>query len=142
MQECVIMEKKSKYADKELSEIPSVKYHRIKTKVILPKMKIVQKQRVTKYRIHRHSRVYVIDNALRMSKTMFDECALTHVNEVDWIASNPNEIKKYEGKYVAISENKIIGYGSTSSEAYKRAKEKDPSCEPLIMLNSSSDFSF
>ncbi len=60
-------------------------------------------------------------------------------DDIEWIASNPEELKQFKGKYVAISENKILGSGKTSKEAFDEAKRKDPTCDPLIMLNSSLD---
>jgi imidazolonepropionase-like amidohydrolase len=38
----------------------------------------------------------------------------------------PEEYKQYEGKNVAIYKGKIVAAGRTSSEAFKKAKEKLP----------------
>lgn len=55
-------------------------------------------------------------------------------DDLTWIEKNHEELKKYSGKYVAILNHKIIGVGSTSVLAYKRAKKTDAENEPIIFL--------
>ncbi len=40
--------------------------------------------------------------------------------------------EKYEGKWVAILDEKVIGVGETAEKAYESAREKKPDRKPLL----------
>jgi len=44
----------------------------------------------------------------------------------EWYVSNPEKLKKYAGKHVAIVDDKIAGVGDSAKEAYDTAKKKFP----------------
>jgi len=50
----------------------------------------------------------------------------------EWYVSNPEKLKKYAGKHVAIIDDKIAGAGNTAKEAYDTAKKKYPKESPLL----------
>jgi len=50
----------------------------------------------------------------------------------EWYVSNPEKLKKYAGKHVAIIDDKIAGVGDTAKEAYDTAKKKHPKESPLL----------
>lgn len=60
--------------------------------------------------------------------------------DLEWIASHPEELNKFQGKYIAIADGKIVGSGESLSEARSRAKKNAPNKEPMIMGVSDSDF--
>ena len=50
----------------------------------------------------------------------------------DWFLHQLEEQKQYQGKYVAIYEDKVLADGKTFKETYDRAKEKYPYLKPLV----------
>jgi len=50
----------------------------------------------------------------------------------EWYISNPQKLKKYAGKHVAIVDDKIAGVGKTAKKAYDKAKKKYPKESPLL----------
>lgn len=59
---------------------------------------------------------------------------MEHATEdAEWLATIPDELGKYQGKYIAVWKKNIIGVGKDSVEAAKDAKKKYPEVEPLIM---------
>lgn len=50
-----------------------------------------------------------------------------------WLTKNtPSLQKKYEGKWVAIVDQKVVGMGKDAKEAYAKAKKNYPDKEPLM----------
>lgn len=49
-----------------------------------------------------------------------------------WYVSNPEKLRKYAGKHVAIVDDKVIGVGDSAKEAYETAKRKSPKRTPLL----------
>ena len=43
------------------------------------------------------------------------------------------DLRKYEGKYIAISEKKVISSGPKPSQVYNTAKRKNPKNVPLLL---------
>ena len=50
----------------------------------------------------------------------------------EWYVANPEKLKKYAGKHVAIIDDKIAGVGNTAKQAYDTAKKKYPKESPLL----------
>jgi len=50
----------------------------------------------------------------------------------NWFVSNPEKLKKYAGKHVAIIDEEIAGFGDSAKEAYDMAKKKFPKKSPLL----------
>lgn len=49
-----------------------------------------------------------------------------------WYVSNPEELRKYAGKHVAIIDDKVVVVGKSAKEAYDMAKKKFPKESPLL----------
>jgi len=49
-----------------------------------------------------------------------------------WYVSNPEKLRKYAGKHVAIVGDEIAGAGDSAKEAYDTAKKKFPEESPLL----------
>lgn len=43
------------------------------------------------------------------------------------------DLKKYEGKWIAIAQNEIVAYGDNAKEVYKKAQEKFPNKKIMIV---------
>ncbi len=54
------------------------------------------------------------------------------ISDLEWYGNDPPELTEYKGKYVAILEQEIIGWGDTVSEASQMAKQKVDNADPLI----------
>ncbi len=54
------------------------------------------------------------------------------LSDLEWFASEESALQRFRGKYVAIRERKVIGWGSTPIEAYRMAKHANPNAEPAI----------
>jgi len=50
----------------------------------------------------------------------------------EWYVSNPEKLRKYAGKHVAIVDDKVVGMGDSAKEAYETAKRKFPKESPLL----------
>jgi len=50
----------------------------------------------------------------------------------EWYISNPEELKKYTGRHVAIIDDQVIAVGDSAKEAYEIAKRKFPKEIPLL----------
>jgi len=44
--------------------------------------------------------------------------------DMEWIAKHQKEIGVYSGKWIAVSNNKIVGIGKTAKEALQQGKKK------------------
>jgi len=49
-----------------------------------------------------------------------------------WYVSNPEKLRKYAGKHVAIVDDKVVGVGGSAKEAYETAKKRFPKEIPLL----------
>ena len=49
-----------------------------------------------------------------------------------WYVSNPEKLKKYAGKHIAIIDDKVAAVGKSAKEAYDTAKKKFPKETPLL----------
>lgn len=49
-----------------------------------------------------------------------------------WYVSNPEKLRKYAGKHVAIVDDKVVGVGDSAKEAYETAKKRLPNESPLL----------
>jgi type I restriction enzyme M protein len=103
---------------------------------------------IVKWLTEREHEVRVLEDRARGAKVSLLEQILRNMtkqesaNDLAWIASNPPELARYEGRYVAISGKRIIGVGDTSTLALEEAKKTDASADPLIMLVSFKEMSF
>lgn len=53
--------------------------------------------------------------------------------DLSWVAKSTPELQeKFAGKWVAIINKEIVGWGDTAKEAYKGAREKYPKIKPLL----------
>lgn len=50
----------------------------------------------------------------------------------EWFISNPEELKKYAGKHVAIIDDQVTAACDSAKEAYEMAKRKFPKEIPLL----------
>ena len=50
----------------------------------------------------------------------------------EWFVSNPEELRKYAGEHVAITDDEVAGFGRSAKEAYDMAKRKFPKKSPLL----------
>ena len=50
----------------------------------------------------------------------------------EWYVSNPETLRKYAGKHVAIVDDRIAGVGDSAKGAYDEAKKKYPRESPLL----------
>jgi hypothetical protein len=56
-------------------------------------------------------------------------------SEFKWLSRNMRNIqKKHAGKWIAVVNGKITGFGKTAIEAYRKSKRLYPQYEPLIDL--------
>ena len=51
----------------------------------------------------------------------------------EWMAKNPKEIFKHAGRYIAVSNFKVVASGSTSTEVIRKVQKIDPKVIPRIM---------
>ena len=51
----------------------------------------------------------------------------------EWYIENPEELKKYAGKHIAIIEDEVTGVGNSAKEAYEITKRKHPKESPLLV---------
>lgn len=49
-----------------------------------------------------------------------------------WYVSNPEKLRKYAGKHVAVVDDKVVGAGDSARVVYERAKRKCPKESPLL----------
>jgi hypothetical protein len=54
--------------------------------------------------------------------------------ELAWLAKNYSEMEKYEGKWVAILNGKLVGVGDSPKEVIKKVKKKGIKDLPLLDL--------
>jgi hypothetical protein len=53
--------------------------------------------------------------------------------DFNWLAKNTKRIQnKYSGKWIAVVNGSITGFGSSASQAYKTSKKRFPEYEPLL----------
>lgn len=53
--------------------------------------------------------------------------------DLSWVAKSTPELQKeFAGKWVAVVNKEIVGWGDTAKEAYKRARETYPQIKPLL----------
>ncbi|MFH1563332.1 MAG: DUF5678 domain-containing protein [Nitrospirota bacterium] len=52
--------------------------------------------------------------------------------ELDWISEHPKEIRKYSGKWIAVSEEKILAKGDSVKSVMQLVKKKQPKALPLV----------
>lgn len=50
----------------------------------------------------------------------------------EWYISNPEELRKYAGKHVAIIDDEVTAVCDSAKEAYEMAKRKFPKKIPLL----------
>ena len=50
-----------------------------------------------------------------------------------WYVSNPEKLREYAGKHVAIVDDKVVGVGVSAKEAYEKAKRRFPKESPLLV---------
>jgi len=49
-----------------------------------------------------------------------------------WYVSNPEKLRKYAGKHVAIVDDKVVGVEDSAKEACEMAKKRLPKESPLL----------
>ena len=69
--------------------------------------------------------------------------SLIHQSDFDWFISSNLDLDNYRGKYIAVYDKQIIGWGDTSSEALNMAKATNPESQPaLTFIPESEDVIF
>jgi hypothetical protein len=53
-------------------------------------------------------------------------------SDFEWFASGNADSSKFKGRYVAVYNKQVIGWGETSKEAYDMAKKAEPHAEPAL----------
>jgi len=56
-----------------------------------------------------------------------------------WYVSNPEKLRKYAGKHVAIVDDKVVGVGDSAKKVYEMAKKRLPKESPLLVYIPTSD---
>ncbi|HEX2304940.1 MAG TPA: DUF5678 domain-containing protein [Nitrososphaeraceae archaeon] len=80
--------------------------------------------------------VPVSDN---VTATKIQASKVQRKTNLDWLLTNPPELERYRGRYVAIENAKIVGSGRTSGEALAEAKKDNPKRKVLLKLVSDTD---
>jgi hypothetical protein len=53
--------------------------------------------------------------------------------DFQWLMDHGAEIvRQYAGKWIAVSEGKVIGVGETATEASEKARERSPNAEFIL----------
>ena len=55
------------------------------------------------------------------------------IRDAEWLTTIPEELGKYQGKWIAVWKCKIIEVTDSEPELLKQLKEKHPTLEPLGM---------
>lgn len=53
--------------------------------------------------------------------------------DAEWLTTIPEELGKYQGKWIAVWKCKIIEVADSEPELMKQLKKKHPAIEPLVM---------
>mgnify|MGYP000091240884 CR=1 FL=1 len=54
-------------------------------------------------------------------------------SEFEYLLSIEDQLSEYVGKWIAVVGEEIVAVGSTAIEVFKKAKEKYPDKEPMIL---------
>ena len=54
-------------------------------------------------------------------------------SEFEYLLSIEDELSKYVGKWIAVVGEEIVAVGETAMEVFRKAKEKYPDKEPMIL---------
>ena len=54
-------------------------------------------------------------------------------SEFEYLLSIEDQLSRYVGKWIAVVGEEIVAVGSTAIEVFKKAKEKYPDKEPMIL---------
>lgn len=62
--------------------------------------------------------------------------------ELEWLSSNAGNLRKYEGKWIALEGDKIVSWGSDEVDVEMRAREKGIKVPLLVRIPSKDDIPF
>lgn len=62
--------------------------------------------------------------------------------EIEWLSSNAGNLRKYEGKWIALEGDKIVSWGSDEVAVEMRAREKGIKVPLLVRVPSKDDIPF
>lgn len=62
--------------------------------------------------------------------------------DFEWFTSAELDLKSYRGRYIAVFDKQIVGWGKTSKEAYDMAKGLYPNTEPALTYVPEEEDSF
>lgn len=54
--------------------------------------------------------------------------------ELEWLSSHPQEVEKYSGKWVAVTENGIVASGESASEVEALLKNKGIKLDEVMFM--------
>lgn len=56
------------------------------------------------------------------------------MNQLDWMSSHPQEVERYSGKWVAVTEKGIVAAGDSISEVKTELKKKGIQFEDIMIM--------
>lgn len=56
------------------------------------------------------------------------------MNELEWLSSHPEDVEKYSGKWVAVTERGVVASGESVSEVESRLKETGVALDAVMLM--------
>ena len=56
------------------------------------------------------------------------------MQELEWLSSNPKEVEKYSGKWVALTKDGVVASGDSVSEIKVALKEKGIELDQVMLM--------
>ena len=56
------------------------------------------------------------------------------MNELEWLSSHPEQIEKYSGKWIAVTNKGVVASADSASEVESLLKKKDISLDGVMVM--------